>query len=281
MALPERTRIQVLALVRGRKGEYRLFATIRADGFVRVRVDGEIRDLDEEIILEKNKKPDIEIVVDRLIIKEGLETRLADSLETALKYGEGLVLIDVVDEEELLFSSTFDCPQCGFSFEELSPRMFSFNSPYGACPECSGLGFRSEIDPDRVVPDKRRSLNEGAIAPWTPGTQGYYQKMLLAVAKKAVIDLDTPFAELSQEHQDILLYGMPERVRFSHKSFGGRIREYNVRFDGVVPILARRYQESSSDLIREDIESYMSQYPCSECGGAQLKPASCRCGGRN
>jgi len=152
--------------------------------------------------------------------------------------------------------------------------MFSFNSPYGACPECSGLGFRSEIDPDRVVPDKRRSLNEGAIAPWTPGTQGYYQKMLLAVAKKAGIDLDTPFAELSQEHQDILLYGMPERVRFSHKSFGGRIREYNVRFDGVVPILARRYQESSSDLIREDIESYMSQYPCSECGGARLKPAS-------
>ncbi|NLP36054.1 MAG: excinuclease ABC subunit UvrA [Firmicutes bacterium] len=276
MALPERTRIQVLApLVRGRKGEYqKLFATIRADGFVRVRVDGEIRDLDEEIILEKNKKHDIEIVVDRLIIKEGLETRLADSLETALKYGEGLVLIDVVDEEELLFSSTFACPQCGFSFEELSPRMFSFNSPYGACPECSGLGFRSEIDPDRVVPDKRRSLNEGAIAPWTPGTQGYYQKMLLAVAKKAGIDLDTPFAELSQEHQDILLYGMPERVRFSHKSFGGRIREYNVRFDGVVPILARRYQESSSDLIREDIESYMSQYPCSECGGARLKPAS-------
>ena len=187
MTLPEKTKIQVLApLVRGRKGEYsKLFQDARADGFVRVRVDGQIRELEEEISLEKNKKHTIEIVVDRLVIKEGLENRLADSLETSLKYGNGLVIIEIIDGDDLLFSATFACPQCGFSFEELAPRMFSFNSPYGACPTCSGLGNKAEIDPDLVIPDKRRTLAQGAVATWKPGSQGYYQQLLQAEIGRA------------------------------------------------------------------------------------------------
>ncbi|HHX73403.1 MAG TPA: excinuclease ABC subunit UvrA [Firmicutes bacterium] len=276
MALPQGARIQILApLVRGRKGEYsKLFADMRANGFVRMRVDGEVRDLEEEIRLEKNKKHNLEVVVDRLVIKPGLEERLADSLETALKYGSGLVLIDVIGQEELLFSASFACPQCGFSFEELAPRMFSFNSPYGACPECSGLGFRSEIDPDLVVPDKRLTLREGAIAPWVPGTNGYYQQVLLAATNYAGIDLDTPFEKLPQKQQEILLWGLRERIPFEYEDPRGRFRRLSLKFDGVIPILEKRYRETSSDFIREEVESYMSAYPCPACRGARLKAAS-------
>lgn len=285
LALPEKTKIQVLApLVRGRKGEYtKLLQEVRADGFVRVRVDGRVFELEEEITLEKNKKHTIEIIVDRLVIREGLDKRLADSLEVALKYGDGLVIIEVVGAEEMLFSSTFACPECGFSVEELAPRMFSFNSPYGACPECSGLGSKAEIDPDLVVPDRRRTLQEGAIAPWRPGSQGYYQQLLKAVVSYFSIDMEIPFSELPQEKQSLLLSGSRERVPFTYEDANGREHRYQLKYEGAIPILAKRYRETTSDQIREELEGYMSHKPCPQCGGARLKPASLAVtvGGRN
>jgi excinuclease ABC subunit A len=276
MTLPANTKLQVLApLVRGRKGEYaKLFSDARADGFVRVRVDGQIRELEEEITLDKNKKHTIEIVVDRLVIKEGLEKRLADSLETALKYGNGLVMIEIIAGEEMLFSSTFACPQCGFSFEELAPRMFSFNSPYGACPQCSGLGSKAEIDPDLVIPDKRRTLNDGAIVPWKPGSQGYYQQLLQAAARQFAIDMNIPFEKLKEEDKKILLWGASDRIPFTYEDAYGREHRYNLKFEGVIPNLTRRYRETTSEQVREELESYMSHTPCPECGGTRLKPAS-------
>ena len=276
MALPEKTRIQVLApLVRGRKGEHqKLLQKVQKDGFVRVRVDGELRELDEEIVLDKNKKHSIEVVVDRLVIKEGLASRLSDSLETALKYGEGLVIIDVIGGEELLFSDKFACPDCGFSFEELTPRMFSFNSPYGACTGCSGIGFIAEMDPELIIPDPRRSLREGAIAVWKPESNGYYQQLIQAVAVYAGIDIDTPFAELGEEQKKILLWGLPKRIPFQYEDRYGRTRRYNVQFKGVIPLLTKRYQETSSEQLREDLAKFMSERPCSHCQGTRLNPAS-------
>ncbi|HZK24027.1 MAG TPA: excinuclease ABC subunit UvrA [Oscillospiraceae bacterium] len=274
MALPDKTRIQVLApLVRGRKGEHRkLFQDVRADGFVRVRVDGELRELEEEIELVKNKKHHIEIVVDRLIIKKGLEHRLADSLETALKYGNGLVLIDVIEQEELLFSSAFACPQCGFSFEELTPRMFSFNNPYGACPACSGLGSTSEFDPELVIPDPQRSLREGAVVPWKPGT--YYYQLLLAMAQHHEIDVDKPFALLSKGQQKKVLWGIRERLPFDYEESSGRIQHYELKYNGVIPTLTRRYKETTSEQYREHLATFLSEHLCSECHGMRLKPAT-------
>ncbi|MBT9171806.1 MAG: UvrABC system protein A [Syntrophomonadaceae bacterium] len=276
LALPEGTKLQVLApLVRGRKGEYaKLFQKARADGFVRVRVDGQIYDLEEEIKPEKNKKHTIEAVVDRLVIREGQAQRLADSLETALKYGGDLVSVEIIGGEELLFSALFACPECGFSFEELAPRMFSFNSPYGACPECSGLGFKAEIDPDRVIPDRRRTLAGGAVAPWRSGNNGYYQQLLAAVTEHFAIDGEVPFEQLPQAQQDVLLYGTEERVPFSYEDASGRTHRYQLRFEGVVKSLERRYRETSSEQVREELESFMSHTPCPNCRGTRLKEAS-------
>lgn len=276
LTLPGGTKIQVLApLVRGRKGEYsKLLKDSRNDGFVRVRVDGVMYELDESICLDKNKKHTVEIVVDRLVVREGLQNRLADSLETALKYGNGLVVIDVIDGEEQLFSSTFACPECGFSFEELAPRMFSFNSPYGACPECSGLGSTSKIDPELVIPDGRRTLSEGAIAPWLPGSQGYYQQQVKAVTAFHGIDMNTPFEKLSKEEKKLLLWGSNERIPFSYEDAYGRIQRYQLKYEGIIPSLERRYRETTSDQIRDDLESYMSHIPCRQCKGTRLKPAS-------
>jgi excinuclease ABC subunit A len=276
LALQEGTKLQVLApLVRGRKGEYtKLFQKARTDGFVRVRVDGHIYDLEEEIKLEKNKKHTVEVVVDRLVIKEGQASRLADSLETALKYGGDLVLVEIAGGEELLFSALLACPECGFSSEEPAPRMFSFNSPYGACPECSGLGYRAEIDPDRVIPDRRRTLAGGAIAPWRGGNNGYYQQLLAAVLEHFAIDGEVPFELLPREQQDLLLGGTEERVPFSYEDASGRLHRYQLRFEGVVKILERRYRDTSSEQIREELESYMSHTPCLTCRGTRLKEAS-------
>jgi excinuclease ABC subunit A len=285
MELPERTRIQVLApMVKGRKGEHvKLLQDIGKQGFVRVRIDGEIRDLSEEIKLEKNKKHTIEVVVDRLVVKPGIETRLTDSIETALGLTDGQVLIDVVDGEELLFSQNLACPECGFSIDELSPRMFSFNSPFGACPTCDGLGSRMEINPDLVVPDPEKTIREGALEPWAHSSSNYYEQLLEAVCDHFGIDMDRPFAELSQEERDLLLYGTQERIPFRYTNDLGHRRETQVRFEGVVNNLQRRYHETSSDSVREMIENYMSTKACPTCNGARLRKESLHVfvGGKN
>ncbi len=273
-SLPEETRIQVLApLVRSRKGEYaRLFEDMRRRGYVRIRVDGEVRELEEEITLDKKKKHSIEVVVDRLVIREGIQTRLADSLETALKLSEGLVLIEEVGGSELLFSENFACPDCGFSFEEISPRIFSFNSPYGACPDCSGLGTRAEFSAELVIPYPELSIREGAIHPWSG--QNYYQQFLEAALKEWGVDPDTPFRDLSPEMQQKILFGSPEKVNFRYVNMFKRVRNYRKVFPGVLKLLERRYANTTSEDMRADMERYMQIRPCPSCKGSRLKPAS-------
>ncbi|MBH8586301.1 MULTISPECIES: excinuclease ABC subunit UvrA [unclassified Thermoactinomyces] len=274
MELPERSRIQVLApVVKGRKGEHvKLLKDISRQGYVRVRIDGELRDLSEEIKLEKNKKHTIEVVVDRIIVKPGVNTRLTDSVETALAISDGEVLVDVIGGDELLFSSKLACPECGFSIEELSPRMFSFNSPYGACPACDGLGNRLVIDPQLVIPDPSLSLNEGAIEPWSSSNGNhYYEQLLKAACDHFQIDMDKPFQDLSQKEKDILLYGSDERFPFRYVRNSGFEREAMARFDGVVGHLNRRFKETGSDMVREYLETYMTTKSCPSCKGARLK----------
>jgi excinuclease ABC subunit A len=272
--LPPETRIQVLApLVRSRKGEYtRLFEEMRRKGYVRVRVDGEVRDLEEEIVLDKKKKHTIEVVVDRLVIREGVQTRLADSLETALKLSEGLVLIEEVGGSEQLFSENFACAECGFSFEEISPRIFSFNSPYGACPDCSGLGSRAEFSAELVIPFPELSINEGAIHPWSG--QNYYHQFLESAAKEWGVDLDCPFRDLSPELQHKILYGSPEIIPFRYVNMFKRVRTYRKAFPGVLKLLERRYAATTSEEIRADMARYMQVRPCPTCEGRRLKPSS-------
>lgn len=272
---PERTRLQILApVVTGRKGTHaKLLEDISKQGFVRVRVDGEVKDLGEDIELEKNKKHSIEVVVDRIVVKEGIASRLADSIETAINIAEGKVLIDVIGEEELLFSSSLACPECGFSIEELAPRMFSFNSPYGACSHCDGLGHRLEVDPDLVVPDRSKSLNEGALAPWEGSSSNYYEQLLKAVTDHYGIDKDMPFEKLSSKVQDVLLFGSNgERIYFRYENDFGEVKERQIVFEGIVNQVARRYKETGSDYIREQLESYMSHKACPKCKGARLRP---------
>lgn len=283
MALPEGTRIAVLApVVRGRKGEYRkLFQDIRKKGFVRVRVNGQIMDVAEEIQLDKNRKHNIEIVVDRIILRPDSVRRLTDSIETAMEHANGLVQVVVLDEEkggeELLFSRDAACPDCGISVEEISPRMFSFNSPYGACRECSGLGFRLEVDPELVVPDPNLSIAEGAIAPWAKNWQmgNYYYQLLTAVAAAYGFSLDTPFKDLRPEDVRVVLYGTEgKKITVHYTNSYGESSTYRTAFEGVIPNLERRYRETDSENVREEIESYMAQRPCPACGGARLRPES-------
>ncbi len=277
MLLPEDARLQVLSpLIRGRKGEYSaLFDELRKKGYVRIRVDGEVRELEEEIPLDKNKKHDIEVIIDRLILREGLESRLADSLETALDLGDGLVIIqETVSGEERIFSTSFACMECGFSFEELSPRMFSFNSPYGACKQCGGLGITMEFDPEYVVPNPELSIAEGAIHPWG-GNQGYYKQFLEAFARHFSLDLNQPFALFSAEEKELIFYGSPEVIPFRYMShFRGRVRHYKKPFPGVSNLLEKRYRESDSDDSRAELARYMSSKPCPACGGARLREES-------
>jgi len=275
LAYPEGRRLQVMSpLVRGRKGEYgAMFEELRKKGYVRVRVDGEVRMLDEEITLDKNKKHNIEVIIDRLIIREGIESRLADSLETALDLGDGLVLVQSEDEERI-FSSNFACIDCGFSFEEMSPRMFSFNSPYGACPQCSGLGITMEFDPQLVIPNPELSIAEGAIHPWGVN-QGYYKQFLEGFARHHNIDLYKPFAALTEREKELLLYGSPEVITFRYASFfRGRSRYHKRAFPGVLKLLQKRYHESESEEMRAELARYMSSKPCPACGGRRLKEAS-------
>ncbi|HHX50775.1 MAG TPA: excinuclease ABC subunit UvrA, partial [Clostridia bacterium] len=275
MALPERTRIQVLApLVRGRKGEHqKILEELRRQGLVRVRVDGEVRELAEEIKLEKNKKHTLEAVIDRIIIKEGIEQRLADSLEIAVGLGEGMAVVAVGEEDDLIFSEHFACIDCGISLEEIQPRTFSFNSPYGACPVCSGLGFKMEVDPDLVIPDRSLSLAQGAVAPWSRGSSTYYPQILRCVANHCGFNMETPLNQLEEWQLQALLYGTGrEKVRFRYTDLYKRTRTYEVPFEGVIPNLERRYRESQSEAAKSDIEGYMSTNPCPTCEGARLKP---------
>lgn len=277
MEYPERTRLQILApMVQGRKGEHvKLLEDIRKQGFVRVRVNGEVRDLSEEIKLEKNKKHSIEVVVDRIVVKPEVQPRLADSLETALRLADGKVIVDVMEHEELLFSEKHACPVCGFSIGELEPRIFSFNSPFGACPECDGLGVKLEVDPDMVVPDITKSLNDGAIGAWEPKSSTYYQQLLESACRHFGIRMDIPYEELSDEHKQILMFGSQgEKIQFRYENEFGQVREATVPFEGVIPNLQRRHLETSSDYIREQIEGFMSQKPCPVCKGHRLRQES-------
>lgn len=274
---PERTKLQVLApVVSGRKGTHvKVFEDIKKQGYVRVRIDGEMQELSEEISLEKNKKHSIEVVIDRIVVKEGVASRLADSLETALGLGEGRVIIDVMGEEELLFSEHHACPQCGFSIGELEPRMFSFNSPFGACPECDGLGSKLKVDLDLVIPNKDLTLKQHAIAPWEPTSSQYYPQMLEAVCNHYGIDMDIPVKDIPKHLLDKILYGSDgEEIYFRYENDFGQIRENYIQFEGVIRNVERRYKETSSDFIREQMEKYMGQQNCPTCKGHRLKKES-------
>jgi len=276
MSLPENTKFQVLApVVRGRKGEYRqVFEDIRKEGYVRVRVDGQTYEVSDDIDLDRYKQHWIDVVVDRLVAKSGIEKRLADSLEAALKMGKGVVGIDVIGGEQLLFSEQFACSECGFSLEEIAPRNFSFNSPYGACPDCHGLGTHTELDPARILPDWDRSIDEGAIAPLSRTTSDYYRGLLSGVAERYGFSTSTPIRELTDEQRDALLHGAEGRVTVTFRNRFGRIRQFETTFDGIVPILNDRYRETSSQMVREETEKYMSTRKCPSCKGLRLRPES-------
>jgi excinuclease ABC, A subunit len=274
MRLPERTKLQILApLVKGKKGEHqKVLEDVRKAGYVRVRVDGETRDLSEEIKLTKTKKHSIEVVIDRISLKPESAERLADSLETALKLGEGNVIASIIDGDELLFSENFACPDCGIALEEVSPRLFSFNSPYGACPACTGLGANREVDVDLLLPDRTRSLSAGAIAPWAKSASNYYPKMMEAVAQNLGFGTETPLKDLDKQQWKGLLYGTETPITFQYVNVFDQLKTYKSNFEGLVPLFERRYRESTSDMVRAEIEGYMSERPCPVCKGKRLKP---------
>ncbi|MEH7075768.1 excinuclease ABC subunit UvrA [Neobacillus drentensis] len=274
MEYPERTKMQILApVVSGRKGAHvKVLEDIKKQGFVRVRINGEMHDLGDDIELEKNKKHSIEVIIDRIVVKEGISARIADSLETALKLGEGKVIVDVIGEEELLFSENHACPICGFSIGELEPRMFSFNSPFGACPECDGLGSKLEVDVDLVIPNQELTLKEHAIAPWEPTSSQYYPQLLEAVCDHFGVDMDIPVKDIPEHLLEKVLYGGGrEKIYFRYENDFGQVREGNIEFEGVIRNVERRYKETSSDFIREQMEKYMGTKACPTCKGNRLK----------
>lgn len=274
LELPERTKIQVLApIIVKKKGQHKkVFERIQKEGYVRVRVDGEIYDLSEVPELEKNKKHDIAIVIDRVIIKEGIRSRLFDSIEAALRLAEGYVLIDVIGEEEMLFSEHYACPYCGFTVGELEPRLFSFNAPFGACPDCDGLGVKLEVDQDLVIPDRTKTLSQGAIAPWNPISSQYYPQMLAQACESYGIDMETPFEELPLEHQEIVLNGTDELFHFHYENDFGGVRDVETTFEGVLKNIKRRYHDTNSDFTREQMRQYMTELTCQTCHGYRLNP---------
>ncbi|MCA9741710.1 MAG: excinuclease ABC subunit UvrA [Deferribacteres bacterium] len=285
MAFESGTKFQILApVVRGRKGEYtKIFEEARRDGFVRVRVDGDVRDLSEEIKLDKKFKHNIEIVIDRLIAEPNMKTRLTDSIETALHLADGLVLIDIVDKEniplnppskgELLFSEHYACADCGISVEELAPRMFSFNSPYGACKVCNGLGTKMEVDPNLIVGDQRLSINSGALSSMGESRDGWYFSQLKTVAREFDFSMDAPWETLTDEQKHVVLYGTGEReLRFAYERSDGKVQaEFHGKYEGIIPNLERRYKQTDSNYIRNWIEGFMNVLPCPDCGGARLR----------
>ena len=274
MTQPEGTKLLIMAqLVRGKKGEHRkILDQIRRDGYVRVRIDGELRDLGEEIALEKQKKHTIEIVVDRLVVRAGMESRLTDSLETALRAGGGVVYVQVVDGELLMFSENFACVDCGISLPEIAPRMFSFNSPFGACPVCTGLGSHKEFDEELVVPDPTLSVADGVFAPLSKNPNSYGMRAITALLRAHDYDEHTQWNRMDKKMQKLLLYGSDEEISFQYTNMFGEEKEYNVPYEGVLPTLARRYRETDSEEMRESYEDYMTETPCTACHGARLKP---------
>lgn len=276
LKLGEGTKIQILApIAKGKKGEFlSTFDELRQEGFVRVKVDGEIYNLDEdEIELAKTKKHDIYVVVDRIVVKDSAQSRIADSVQIALKKAEGIAVVDVAGEREIVYSEKLACPKCNLSFEELAPRIFSFNAPYGACERCSGLGADFVIDPNLIVPDKTKSLNDGAIYPWSRTSTNYYIDVLKSVSEHFGIDLDKPFEQLTDEEQKIILYGHDDIIKFHVMRFGTHRYETKYRkFEGVIPYLEKRYNDFNSEYWREEIEKYMTTTPCPACKGARLKP---------
>ncbi|HXC93113.1 MAG TPA: excinuclease ABC subunit UvrA, partial [Geobacteraceae bacterium] len=286
MTYPEGTKFQLLSpMIRGRKGEYRKeLQNLRKEGFTRVIIDGEALELAEEISLDKNKKHDIDIIVDRLIVKPGIERRLADSFETALHHAEGIAKVQIIDGETILFSEALACIDCSISYPEMTPRMFSFNNPYGACPDCTGLGTRMYFDADLVVPNPDLSIREGAIVPWEKRLSGWYHLTLDALAKAYKFDIRVPFKNLSPKVQDVILRGSKgEKIEFWWDEDGGKRHTYHKEFEGVLNNLERRYLESESENVREDLEKYMNVMPCPTCEGARLKKESLyvRVGGSN
>ena len=286
LALPERTRMQILApIVRRRKGQHKaVFERVQKDGYVRVRVDGEIFDVTEVPELSKSKMHNIEVVVDRLVNKEGIRSRLFDSVEAALRLADGYLIVDTMDDNELLYSEHYSCPVCGFTVPELEPRLFSFNAPFGSCPTCDGLGNKLEVDMDLVIPDASKTLREGALAPWNPISSNYYPAMLEQAMEQFGVDMDTPFEKLKKEEQDLVLYGSGDREFHFHyvNDFGG-VRDIDIPFEGVVTNINRRYHETNSDFTRNVMRGYMNELSCPTCHGYRLNEAalSVRVGGEN
>lgn len=284
LELPERQRLQILApIIRKKKGQHKnIIEKVQKDGYVRVRVDGEIYDVTEVPELSKSKQHTIEVVVDRIVIKEGIRSRLFDSIEAALRVADGYVVIDTMDGKELLFSEHYACPVCGFTVPELEPRLFSFNAPFGSCPDCDGLGIKLEVDLDLVVPDDRLTLREGALAPWNPISSNYYPQMLEQAMIHFGIDMDQPFSDLSQEEKDLVLYGSNgKEFHFHYENEFGGVRDIEIPFEGVINNIHRRFRETNSDFTRNQMRSYMNELTCATCHGYRLndQALSVRVGG--
>ena len=284
LELPERQRLQILApIIRKKKGQHKnIIEKVQKDGYVRVRVDGEIYDVTEVPELSKSKQHTIEVVVDRIVIKEGIRSRLFDSIEAALRIADGYVVIDTMDGKELLFSEHYACPVCGFTVSELEPRLFSFNAPFGSCPDCDGLGIKLEVDLDLVVPDDRLTLREGALAPWNPISSNYYPQMLEQAMIHFGVDMDQPFSDLSQEEKDLVLYGSNgKEFHFHYENEFGGVRDIEIPFEGVVNNIHRRFRETNSDFTRNQMRSYMNELTCATCHGYRLndQALSVRVGG--
>ncbi|MBU5364568.1 excinuclease ABC subunit UvrA [Enterococcus devriesei] len=275
LELPERTKIQILApVVAKKKGQHKkVFEMIQREGYVRMRVDGEMYDVIEAPELTKNKKHDIEIIVDRIVVKEGIRSRLFDSFEAALRLADGYAVVDVIGEKEMLFSEHYACPYCGFTVGELEPRLFSFNAPFGACPDCDGLGVKLEVDMDLVIPDQSKTLREGALIPWNPISSQYYPQMLEQASLSFGIDMDTPFEDLPKEHQEIILNGSNgENFHFHYENDFGGVRDVEVPFEGIINNINRRYAETNSDFTRDQMRLYMTELTCQTCHGYRLNP---------
>lgn len=274
MTFPEGAKILVIApMIRGKKGEHKsVFDQLRKEGFSRVRVDGVVRTLDEDIDLQKTKKHDIDVVVDRLVVKEGIESRLTDSMETAAKWGEGLVLVAEVDGPEHMYSQHFACPDCHISLPKIEPRMFSFNSPFGACPACAGIGSTMEVDEDMVIPDGSISFANGAVVALSNNPNAWFMRQLEGLLRQNGYSLNNSFDELPKKLQEEIMHGSQEKVSFDYENMRGEVKTFHTEYEGILPMVKRRHSEASTDAMREEFEKFMSIKPCTTCHGARLKP---------